>query len=70
MLNTLTCDLVKGYKALCPCSRALDMPKRIPGWGLIANVDNWGEAGIHWVCCFHSGPGEFEFFDAEGEPPQ
>ncbi len=41
------------------------------GQGLIVNVDKWGEAGIHWVCCFHSSrPGEFEFFDAEGEPPQ
>jgi len=35
----------------------------------IIKLDDFGNIGNHWVCCWKSGPGEYDDFDSFGLPP-
>ena len=35
----------------------------------IIKLDDFGNIGTHWVCCWKSGPGEYDDFDSFGLPP-
>ena len=35
----------------------------------IINLDDFGSLGTHWVCCWQSKNGTYEYFDSFGLPP-
>ena len=44
-------------------------PKPLSHSPCIINLDDFGNLGNHWVCCWRSKNGTYEYFDSFGLPP-
>ena len=44
-------------------------PKALSHSPCIINLDDFGKLGTHWVCCWRSKNGTYEYFDSFGLPP-
>ena len=44
-------------------------PKPLSHSPCIINLDDFGNLGTHWVCCWRSKNGTYEYFDSFGLPP-